>query len=326
MDSLVLYNYYQNKGFSIEESNFAVSALDELNSFFSKTDTSIEKCSVKHMQEYIGSLTEKGKNSQEILLALARAAYVSTNREVYIYFTKIVERESIVGNLKSHMKSTIGVEKTEALFNGLDLPPAGAPPEDVIPYTQKLMSRLQSELSEEECRSALTANAHGIPPEAFRVEAEKLKEMGDLRSYLDDFHRRSVKTLQEHADSGKVWFEQIITQTTVDFVKSHKEVMGGVLQGNKIYWTKIPYDMESWLNEQDPEMKRYYACHCPMAREVLKKKDESIPRAWCNCTSGYIQQRFNAIFGEEVQVDLLETVLDKEDRCRFSINVPEKFL
>lgn len=326
MKSLVLKDYYLSKGFTEEDSNRAAAALEAFEKQHSVGHKSIENCTVELIKDYISLLTDHKENSPEVLLALARAAYLAGNRDVYIYFTRIVERESIIGNLQSHMTAVLGQEKTEDLFDGLELPPPGAPPEDVIPYTSELMSRMEERLSESECRAALTGNAHGIPAEAFKGEVEKFEQSESLEAYLEDSHKRSVANLQQHADSGKVWFEQIITQPVVDYVAGHKEVLGGVLNEGKILWTKIPYEVESWLNEKDDEKKRYHACHCPMAREALVMEGEKIPRAWCNCTSGYIQQRFNAIFGEKVQVDLLETVLDGDDRCRFAIHVPERFL
>lgn len=322
MDILVLKNYYSKRGLSEKETESAVLALGN----FQNKGVAIENCTVSQIKSYIQELIEAGENAPADLLALARAAYLCNNREVYIYFTQIVERDSIISNLKEHMVNVLGEEKTESLFSGLRPPVPGAPPEDAFSYTRELLTRMDKTLSQQECSRALTANAHGIPPRAFTAEVEKFKASENLKAYLEDAHRRSVATLQDHADSGEVWFEQIITQPVVDFVKSDREILGGVLKEGKIYWTKIPYDVEAWLSESDEGKKRYYACHCPMAREVLLQKEESIPKMWCNCTSGFVQQRFKAIFGEDVQVDCLESVLDGDKRCRFAIHVPERFI
>jgi len=326
MNTLVLKSYYDKRGISRSETEIAVSALKECIIFLTEHNRTIENCSVAMMKEYIKLLIKNNENSSENLLALARSCYLAENREVYIYFTQIVERENIIENLRSHIEETIGKGKSDSIFETLTSPANGASPEAAYGYTKQLVEKLESELSADECRKALTANAHGIPPEAFQAEVEYFANATDLVSYLDNAHKRSVRTLQEHSDSGKVWFEQIITQPVVNYVKENKEVLGGILEDGKILWTKIPYDVEKWLFEKDPSIKRYYACHCPMAREILKNSDEKMPRSWCNCTSGYIQQRFNAIFRQKVQVDLLETVLDGDDRCRFAVHVPEEFL
>ncbi|MBB6482004.1 DUF6144 family protein [Spirochaeta isovalerica] len=326
MDTLVIKDYYEKAGHSKEDGIKAVSVVDSFQNRSSGEIASLGKCSVKEMKSYIAALTDQGKCDTFSLLALARAAYLSGNRELYIYFTQILERENIISNLRSHMETVLGVDIAGQIFDSLTNPATGAPPEEAVQWTQNLIDKMDETLSDEECRTALTANAHGIPPEAFTNEAELFNKAPGLEAYLADAHKRSVATLQEHADTGKVWFEQIITQPVVDFVASHKEVLGGVLEESKIYWTKIPYDTVAWLNEKESDKKRYYACHCPMAREVLLHEGETIPGKWCNCTAGFVQQRFNAIFGETVKVDLLESVLAGDERCRFAINVPEKFL
>lgn len=326
MDILVLKNYYASKKVSRKETETALKALKSFTDYLEKQNKSIESCTVPEMKQYLSLITDRKKNTKEVLLALARSAYLANNKSVYIYFTQIIERDSIIANLRTNFEKTLGVEKSDSIFNSLIAPEPGAPPEKAYTYTRKLVETLKKSVSEKECRKALTANAHGIPAEAFQKEKNYFENSKDLKSYLEGFHKRSVKTLQEHADSGKVWFEQVITQPVVDYVKNNREVMGGVLEEGKILWTKIPYDTEAWLEEKDSVKRRYFACHCPMAREILKHPEEKIPRAWCNCTSGYIQQRFNAIFGQEIQVDLLETVLDNQDRCRFAIHVPEQFL
>lgn len=326
MNISVLKKYYAENGFSEYETEIAASALFSFNEYISRRKSAIELCSVNEMKRYLSLLIQKRENTQKNLLALARSAYLAENNEVYIYFTSIIERETIIKNIRENTEKTIGKGRTDAIFDSIIPPVSGAPPETAYSFTRELVETMERTLPTDECRDALTANAHGIPKEAFQKEKDFFNESTNLQTYLEDSHKRIIKTLQEHADSGKVWFEQKITQTVVDYVKSHKEVLGGVLKEGKIYWTKIPYDTEAWLAEKDPRMKRYFACHCPMAREVLADAEERIPRAWCNCTSGFVKQRFNAIFEEDVQVDLLETVLDNQDRCRFAIHVPPQYL
>jgi len=326
MDVLFIKDYYAKSGYTPEEGERAAALLKAFQERIPEQTSPMESCSVTEMKAYLSMLPHKGLCDGFILLALARAAYLSGNREVYIYFTQIIERESIISNLKRHIIDVLGEEKAAILLRDLPVPSPGAPPDEALPWTQRLLERMEDNLSEEECRAALTANAHGIPPEAFTREQDFFQKAPDLTTYLEESHNRAVSTLQEHADSGKVWFEQIISRPVVDFVASNREILGGVLEGDRIYWTKIPYDTVAWLDEKDRSKKRYYACHCPMAREVLLQDGESIPGKWCNCTAGFVQQRFNALFGERVQVDLLESVLAGDDRCRFAIHVPERFL
>lgn len=325
MDILVLKSYYENKGADSGETENAMAALRSFQEYMNHRGGSLESCSVGEMKSWIKELTDRGEDKPATLLALTRASYLAGNRKVYIYFTQIVERPEIIGNIKKHMESVLGDKVAESIFAGLPIPAPGAPPEEAWKWTGELIRNMEKTLTDEECRMALTANAHGMKPEHFAKETGYFHNSPDLENWLEESHRRAVATLQEHADTGKVWFEQIITPQVVEFVKADREILGGVLEGNKIYWTKIPYDTPAFLAEKDTAKKRYYACHCPMAREVLLTTNSSIPRKWCNCTSGFVAQRFSAIFGETVQVDLLESVLGGDNRCRFAIHVPERF-
>jgi hypothetical protein len=63
-----------------------------------------------------------------------------------------------------------------------------------------------------------------------------------------------------------------------------------------------------------------------VAREALLGAGPRPPRHWCNCSAGYEAQRFNAIFGAECEVELLESVMAGDARCRFAITIPGKAL
>jgi len=324
MESAVLREYYQKRGFSEDETAIAVLSLNECQDSLDPGTGGIEDCSVARMKEYIAHLNERQCINYPALWALARAASLAENAELYIYLVRIAEPGSIISNIKEHICNVLGNERACELFRGLPTPEASALSERTCLFTRELVDKLAASSTDAECKKALQGNAHGIPPEAFADEAEAFRKAESIASYLEEAHKRSVQSLQDHADSGRLWFEQIITQPVVDWVAANREVLGGVLEDGKIFWTKIPYDPDVWLNEKDPDRRRYLACHCPMARESLNEPGEKISGLWCNCTAGFIKQRFNAVFGFETEVELLESVLNGDDRCRFAVKVPKE--
>jgi len=92
--------------------------------------------------------------------------------------------------------------------------------------------------------------------------------------------------------------------------------------GNIVYETKIPFLTKEALAETDPTLKRYYFCHCPWAREAVKSGATVAP-VFCNCSAGFHKKPWETALGQEVQVDVLESVLQGYDRCRFAIHLPE---
>jgi hypothetical protein len=87
--------------------------------------------------------------------------------------------------------------------------------------------------------------------------------------------------------------------------------------------TKIPYAPDQYIKAKNPTLKRYYACHCPLARSAIRDGNPKISSTLCHCSSGYVKVRFDALFSEPVEIELLESVLNEDMRCRFAIKIPE---
>ena len=109
-------------------------------------------------------------------------------------------------------------------------------------------------------------------------------------------------------------------------MRGNQELLSGVRQGDRIYMTKIPYAPKDWLVEKDPLRRRYLACHCPLARESIISGRERVSGTWCYCSAGFEKLLFDVVFGEEVEAEVLESVLAGDGRCRFAITIPEKYL
>jgi hypothetical protein len=133
-----------------------------------------------------------------------------------------------------------------------------------------------------------------------------------------------VRLLQECQADGKLFFSQEITDEVVQYVEDHPETECGVREGNILYITKIPYNAKQYLTETDPTLKRYYACHCPWAREAIKKENIRLNPIFCSCSGGYSKKPWEVIFGQILQVEVLESALKGDFRCRFSVHLPEK--
>jgi len=70
-------------------------------------------------------------------------------------------------------------------------------------------------------------------------------------------------------------------------------------------------------------MKRYHACHCPLARASILEGDPDISPTWCYCSGGFEKFQFDVIFDEDVGVEVLESALAGDQRCRFAVRIPE---
>jgi len=310
---------YGSRGYSAEETDLAVGYVKRMESSLN-TDVA----DINMVKEHIDMLIEKGENTIPVLLALARYFYLLDNHEVYIYFTKLFGGLGVMDNIRKRLEFHVNKETADKVFENLDSPPLGTPPEKIPEYTEKVIKRLKSTLSPAMYRKVLAGNNHGVPEEAMLAEKKFFEESEDIDTYLKERHERKVAELQQYCDEKKVWFEQEITQEIVDYVKGNQEILSAVREGNKLYVTKIPFDGINFLNTEDPLMKSYYACHCPFARErILNEYKENVDADWCYCSAGFAKFPFEVILGEELEVELLQSALKDDPICRFAITLPQ---
>ena len=315
--------HYRERGFSDEDADYAVTAVKELEEHLGARGVPLESVSVDGVKEYISSLISEGRNSRDRLLAIARYLYLAKKHDVYIYFTSILGGRTVLPSISERLTEIAGEEKRDAVFDGIEAPPLGAPPEEFPAVTDRLMRRLESELDLETCRRVLAGNHHRIPLESFEKHRKWYEEAGSIDEYLVKVHEGAVAELEEYLKEGKVWYEQEITPEVIEHVKGNQEVLSGVREGDRIYMTKFPYAPGDYLRETDPLMKRYYMCHCPLARASILTGEPQISPEWCYCSGGYGKMKFDVVFGQETEVEVLETAIGGDMRCRFVVKIPE---
>ncbi len=315
--------FLQERKMGEEQIEDAVETILEFENDMESKGGAFESATIEDLKEHISLLMSRGENSLDRLLALARYCYLAKRNDLYIYFTSILGGRRVLPSISERLASLVGEQAKAKIFEGVETPPLGTPPEELPWPTKRLMDRLVAELPPEVYRRVLAGNHHRIPLEAF----EGLKKLYDESESIDEFlkkkHERAVAELEEFSAEGKIWYEQEITPRVVEFVRGNQEVLGGVRKGDKIYFTKIPYDPDAYLRETDPMMKRYYACHCTLARPTILTGEPEISPEWCYCSAGYGKTPYDVIFGEETEVEMLENALAGDPRCRFAVKIPK---
>ena len=301
----------------------AIAAVLEFESELKKKEIALESASIDDLRDYLSLLMSNDKNSLERIRALAYYYYFVKRNDLYIYFTSILGGRTVLSSISERLTSLVDVETMQRVFDGIETPPLGTPPEKLPYVSKRLMDRIKKELSPEVYRRVLAGNHHKIPLEAFDNLKKLYDEVDNIDEFLREKHKRAVTELEEFATEGMIWYEQEITPRVVDFVRNNQEILGGVRKGNKIYFTKIPYDPDAYIQETDPLMTRYHACHCPLARASILTGDPEISPDWCYCSAGYGKLPYDIIFEEEVEIEMLENALAGDPRCRFSIKIPQ---
>jgi hypothetical protein len=283
----------------------------------------LNSASLDVLKEYILLLIEEGKNSEDRLVAIARYCYFAKKNDLYVYLASVLGATNVLPGIGGRLAAIVGEETRRKVYEGVEFPPLGAPQDDYPKLTKTVLDRMEAELPPTKCREVMTWNYHNVPATVFKEAKKRFEKSASIDEYLKGEHEMLVEELESCMKKDQLWFEQEITPEVLEFVKNNQEINTGVRKGDKIFKVKIPYSPKQFLEEKDPIMKRYYACHCQLVRTALRDCKPKISPTFCYCSAGFEKLHFDVIFDEPVEVELLETLLKGDSRCRFAIKIPK---
>jgi predicted hydrocarbon binding protein len=212
------------------------------------------------------------------------------------------------------LEQVAGEEIRDQVLRGSEALCAGSSREEVIQWTRAAMERLDSLVEEPGRKAILTGCACLYPRSALEAPRKVCEETGDI-----DLAQR---LLQEQ-------FESLLRDTLQLEEKVVRDVVGrgwgsaGVREGSTILATKIPKSgsLLEYLSEEDPARKRALYCHCPRVRDALKSS-VTISATYCYCGAGFYKAIWEEIVQQPVGVELLKSVLQGDEVCRFAMHLP----
>ena len=308
---------------SSKEISFSISAVSEFEQYLKREKMSFESADLPVLKDYVSLLMKEGRNSMERLVAIARYCNLVKKNDYFSYLVAILGARNVLPDMGERLAEIAGDEMRCKVFQGFQMPPVGSSNEDYPKLTKMVVDRMEAQLPMETCKKVLTWNYHKVPVEAFKEKKKRFEKANSIDEYLKDEHRRLVEEMEECMKEGRLWFEQEITPEVLEFVKSNQEICTGTREGDRIYITKIPFDPKRYLKEKNLTLKRYYACHCPLVRSALRDGKPKISPTFCYCSGGFEKLHFDVIFEEPVEVELLETPLKGDMRCRFANKIPK---
>jgi hypothetical protein len=315
--------YLKERKLSATKTESSVAAVRDFERYVRKRKTTLKSASLDVLSDYISLLIEEDRNSKDRLVAIAHYCYLAKRNDLYICFAGLLGASDVLPRIGERLATIAGKATYRRVFHDLKMPPLGSPQETYARVTKMILDGMEAELPARTCRDILTWNYHKVPIEAFRDSKERFEQARSIDEYLKGEHERLIKELEDCMREGRPWFEQEITPEVVEFVRGNQEICTGIRQGDKVFLTKIPYAPRQFLKEKDPTMRKYYACHCQLVRTSLRDGRPKIPATFCYCSAGFEKLHFDAIFEEPVEIELLETPLKGDARCRFAVKIPE---
>ena len=271
-------------------------------------------------------LIQEGQNTYDNFVALARYGRFMKNNDIYIAILELVDGAEAQPNLFQKIGESFGEIVRDEVFAGVGVATLGIPSPEKPRYMFPVIERLIDKVGQRDSEKLLSSCLRDLPDMYFRGERRKFKKARDIDDYLKKKHHSFVRQIIKCQRAGELFFAQEITDEVVAFVKQNQEIESGVRAANILYVSKIPYNAKQYLTESDLTLKRYYACHCPWAREAIKNGDLRLTAVFCNCSGGFSKKPWEVVFGQNLQVEVLESVLKGDFRCRFAIHLPESII
>ena len=268
-------------------------------------------------------LIEERNNSEDAYIALIRYCRFIGDNAMFVALLELVDGGEVGDNLHRMVAERFGNQIRDEVFAGIGVAPYGTPTPEKPATLHPVIRRLETRVGRDACAAFLSACLRDLPEEHFLPEIEKYHQTGNIDAYLQQAKAAFMDRLEACYRENRLFFAQEIDEAVLDFVRNDPEMGGGRREGHIIYETKIPYMTKQYLAETDPVLKRYYACHCPWARDAVKDGNVALEEVFCYCSGGFHKKALEVIFGQPLKVEVLESILKGDTRCRFAIHLPE---
>jgi hypothetical protein len=216
----------------------------------------------------------------------------------------------------------LGETRRDEIFDGLEVIPLGTPNAEKPAAMQVMIERLEA-AEPDACKRILASGLRDLSDDYYQSAKQRFAESRDIDEYLLHKKQDLLIELEKIMNEGRLYFNQEITPEVLEYVRNDPEIGQGVRVGNVIYESKIPHMTKEFLAETDEDKRRYYFCHCPWAKESLKAGRSNISPTFCNCSAAFHKKPWEVIYGQPIEAEVLESVLQGDTRCRFAIHLPE---
>lgn len=324
MDQPGFEQFLQTRRLSVEQIAQHVATVAGFETFLNGRlpPLTLEQADAAATQAFVDQLIAQGANTWDNLVTVARYGRFIKNNVVYVAILELLDGGEAMEGMYRKVGEVVGAERRDAIFAGLELPPLGLANRDKARLTRTVMERLGQLVDAETCRQIFSDSFRELPEAGYLEDKKRYWEIGNFDQFLELKRQENIAQLEELQATGGLYFSQEITPEVVEFVRSNPEIAIGVREGNILYVTKIPYQAKDYLAATDPDLKRYYYCHCPWARESLRRGETPVSAKFCQCSAGFHKKPWEVIFGQPIETEVLESVLKGDLRCRFALHLP----
>ena len=306
----------------LEERKFLQERIDAFLAFAEKFDEfRKEEPRFEAFADFSKMMIAEGLNTFDNYYAIALYGRFIKDNTLLPAALELIDGGEVLDNLYKKTGEVLGNARRDEIFAGVELVPLGTPNAEKPAAMQAMIERLER-ADPQACKQILSSGLRDLPDEYYVGAKKTFEECANIDAYLLRKKQDLIAELETIQREGRLYFNQEITDEVIEYVRREPEIGQGVRVGNIIYETKIPHQAKEYLAETDEDKKRYHYCHCPWVKESLKNGKSNISPTFCNCSAAFMKKPWEIIFGQPIQTDVLETVLNGDLRCRFAIHLP----
>lgn len=301
-----------------------LSAVDEFEAFLKRPGRpgTLEEASGEDVRAFAAELIAEQRNARIAFLGVYRYATYVRNHRMTVGAVELLGGYEMLGRLYDRIASELGADVRDRVFAGVELPVLGTPPLEWARTTAVVMPRLEAEADPAMVKHVLDDGIRSFREDAHADFKRQLEESDSIDAFLEGRRLRHLDMLKGHRDDGTLYYDQEITDDLIDLVERHPEIGGGVRRGNTIIEIKIPHRGAEYLATDDERLKRYHACHCPLAKESIPRDDLAVPPSICEICPSFNRKPWEVAFGRKLESEILESALRGGRWCKFAIHLP----
>lgn len=246
-----------------------------------------------------------------------------------VIMSEIIEYKSeiIMDTLKDEVCAKIGEQAWGILTDDIGVPDINNECKCGCKTMREFMHRFEGMTNTVMAKEILTHVRHGLKHSQFDWAREKFIKCGNnIDVFIKNNYKEEVENFTYLRDTGRDFYGQPITSEVYDFIFSQGILTDDARKGSEIHITAFPYDMVNYIKETDEQKKRYYACHCPFARESILTKGAEVSKTLCYCSLGHAKVMWEAILSVELDGDVVQSVLGGDLMCKYVIYLPDEIV
>ena len=230
-----------------------------------------------------------------------------------------------MNTFKREICNAMGEKFWDTLTENLDLPDIETESSCQCRNMCAFMRRFEAVADQETVQKILYRVRHGLHPSQSAWAREEFLKIGDLDSFLEIHQKAELENFIRMNREGKGFYGQEITDEVLDFIRQNPAMLAPVRKGNKLICMAFPCNMNEYIKAESSRMKRYYACHCPFAKESILA-DETVSPTLCYCSLGHVMNFTEAFLGRELEGRVVRSVLNGDLTCEYEAIIPEDIM